>query len=190
MFFDISFGELVLIGAVGLVIIGPEKLPKVARTAGMLFGRAQRMASGFRADIERELNMAEMAELKKKLTDEAASFQDEMADSAAQLSEALSDPENRILPDAAAETAVPPSIPEAVTESVPAKAKQPRRRKPVSESEPNEAAAADITPTAPVEDAAPTPKKTPRKRKAVAEQVDLFGEPPAEPSSTDWGDRR
>ena len=190
MFFDISFGELVIIGAVGLVVIGPEKLPKVARTAGMLFGRAQRMASGFRADLERELNMAEMAELKKKLTDEAGSFQDEMADSAAQLSAALSEPENRILPEPAAKIEAQSPVLDEVAEQAPAKAKSPRRRKPVAASKPEDVVAAGITQTAALEDAASKPKKTPRKRKATAEQVDLFGEPPAEPTSTDWGDRR
>ncbi|MDP2155220.1 MAG: twin-arginine translocase TatA/TatE family subunit, partial [Sulfuricella sp.] len=43
--FDFSFFELVVIGAVALIVIGPERMPKVARAAGLLFGRAQRYVS-------------------------------------------------------------------------------------------------------------------------------------------------
>lgn len=61
--FDVSFGEMMLIGIVALVVIGPERLPKVARTAGHLFGRMQRYVATVKADIEREVNMAELKEL-------------------------------------------------------------------------------------------------------------------------------
>lgn len=60
--FDFSFGELAVIGAVALVVLGPEKLPKVARTTGQWIGKAQRYVNDIKADIQRE---AELAELKK-----------------------------------------------------------------------------------------------------------------------------
>ena len=47
--FDIGFSELVVIGIVALVVLGPERLPKVARTAGHLFGRFQRYVAGVKA---------------------------------------------------------------------------------------------------------------------------------------------
>lgn len=173
-----------MIGAVALVVIGPEKLPKVARTAGMLFGRAQRLAAGFRADLERELHTAEIADLKKKLTDEATSFKDEMAESAASLSLALSEPENRILPEAPAPESAP-LLPQDAGETAQPKPAR-RRRKPAAST-----AETALTPT--TEEAqsqtAPSPK-TPRKRKPAAPQVDLFAEAPAESAPTDWGDRR
>jgi sec-independent protein translocase protein TatB len=61
--FDVSFSELMLIGVVALVVIGPERLPKVARTAGHLFGRMQRYVATVKADIEREVNASELKDL-------------------------------------------------------------------------------------------------------------------------------
>src|SRR5688500_18703528 len=60
--FDISFTEILVIAAVALVVIGPERLPKVARTLGHLFGRAQRYVNDVKNDIQREM---ELEELKK-----------------------------------------------------------------------------------------------------------------------------
>ena len=51
--FDIGFSELMVIGVVALLVIGPEKLPKVARTLGHLLGRAQRYVNDVKSDINR-----------------------------------------------------------------------------------------------------------------------------------------
>ena len=67
--FDISFTELMVIGVVALVVIGPERLPGVARTAGALLGRLQRYVSDVKADVQREMRLEEM----KKLQDEIES---------------------------------------------------------------------------------------------------------------------
>lgn len=61
--FDISFTELLLIGIVALVVIGPERLPKVARTVGLLFGRAQRYVSEIKADINNQLKLEELRKI-------------------------------------------------------------------------------------------------------------------------------
>lgn len=53
--FDVGFSELILILVVALVVVGPERLPKLARTAGLYLGRARRMASAVKADVQREL---------------------------------------------------------------------------------------------------------------------------------------
>ncbi len=53
--FDIGFWELVLIGVVALLVVGPERLPKLARTAGLWIGRGRRMLSSVKAEIDREL---------------------------------------------------------------------------------------------------------------------------------------
>lgn len=187
--FDISLGELAVIGAVALVVIGPEKLPRVARTAGMLFGRAQRLAAGFRADLERELHTAEIADLKKKLTDEAAGLQDEMAESAASITQSLSVMDNHIQPPApSTESALLPS-PESV-EAAPVKPA--RRRRKAAELPSGEAPSSETVPVEAAEAAqlVTPPKKAPRKRKAVEPQIDLFAEAPADSAPADWGDRR
>ncbi|BBP00157.1 Sec-independent protein translocase protein TatB [Sulfuriferula nivalis] len=58
--FDIGFSEIVLIGVVALVVIGPERLPKVARTAGLLIGRMQRYMASVKADISQEIQLDEL----------------------------------------------------------------------------------------------------------------------------------
>lgn len=63
---DFGFDKIALIGAVALIVIGPEKLPKVARTVGHLFGKAQRYAADVRAEVNRSI---ELDELKKMKTD-------------------------------------------------------------------------------------------------------------------------
>ena len=58
--FDIGFTELLVIGVVALIVIGPERLPKVARTAGHLYGRLQRYVSTVKTDISREIQLDEI----------------------------------------------------------------------------------------------------------------------------------
>jgi sec-independent protein translocase protein TatB len=58
--FDIGFTELIVIGVVALIVIGPERLPKVARTAGHLYGRLQRYVSTVKSDISQEIQMEEL----------------------------------------------------------------------------------------------------------------------------------
>jgi sec-independent protein translocase protein TatB len=72
--FDIGFSELFVIGVVALVVIGPERLPKVARTAGHLFGRLQRYVSQVKSDISREMDAAELSKVKTEFESAARSF--------------------------------------------------------------------------------------------------------------------
>ena len=58
--FDIGFWELAIIGVVALLVIGPERLPRVARTAGLWLGRARRFVSTVKADIDREIAADEL----------------------------------------------------------------------------------------------------------------------------------
>lgn len=73
--FDISFTELLVIGVIALVVIGPERLPKVARTIGHLVGRAQRYVSDVKSDINREVELDELRKLKEQMQDAAQSVQ-------------------------------------------------------------------------------------------------------------------
>src|SRR5450759_676996 len=74
--FDVGFSELVVIGVVALVVIGPERLPKVARTAGLLFGRFQRYVSTVKADIQREMGYAALGKLKDEGQEAARSIEE------------------------------------------------------------------------------------------------------------------
>ena len=58
--FDIGFWELAIIGVVALLVIGPERLPRGARTAGLWLGRARRFVSTVKADIDREIAADEL----------------------------------------------------------------------------------------------------------------------------------
>ncbi|MDH3638019.1 MAG: Sec-independent protein translocase protein TatB [Gammaproteobacteria bacterium] len=59
--FDIGFWELCLIGVLALIILGPERLPQVARTAGLWMGRARRFLGDVKADIDREIREGELS---------------------------------------------------------------------------------------------------------------------------------
>lgn len=72
--FDVGFTELMLIGIVGLVVIGPERLPGVARTAGKYFGKLRRFMTNVKADVESELRADELREILKKQQDELQSL--------------------------------------------------------------------------------------------------------------------
>lgn len=73
--FDFSLAELVIIMLVALVVIGPERLPKVARTLGHLYGRAQRYINTVKSDITRDLAIDEYKQLQQKVQAEATALQ-------------------------------------------------------------------------------------------------------------------
>ena len=73
--FDIGFSELLVIAVVALIVIGPERLPKVARTLGHLFGRMQRYVNDVKADITREMELDELKKMQSSMEDAARSFQ-------------------------------------------------------------------------------------------------------------------
>src|SRR5688500_8318270 len=73
--FDIGFSELLVIAIVALIVIGPERLPKVARTLGHLFGRMQRYVNDVKADITREMELDELRKLQSTVEEAARSIQ-------------------------------------------------------------------------------------------------------------------
>ncbi len=73
--FDFSFGELAVIGAVALVVLGPERLPKVARTVGEWAGKAQRYVAQVKSDINREIEVAELKKLQEQARGIAHEFE-------------------------------------------------------------------------------------------------------------------
>ena len=70
--FDFSFAELVVIGVVALIVIGPERMPKVARAMGLLFGRAQRYVSEIKADINNQLKLDELRKIEADMRAKAS----------------------------------------------------------------------------------------------------------------------
>ena len=81
--FDVSFTELLVIGVVALVVIGPERLPKVARTIGHLVGRAQRYVNDVKSDIQREVELDDLRKLKDQMQDAAQSVKSTLSDTEA-----------------------------------------------------------------------------------------------------------
>jgi sec-independent protein translocase protein TatB len=70
--FDIGFTELLVIGVVALIVIGPEKLPRVARTVGHLAGRLQRYVADVKADINREIELEELRKMRDSMQQAAS----------------------------------------------------------------------------------------------------------------------
>jgi sec-independent protein translocase protein TatB len=81
--FDIGFSELVMIAVVALVVLGPERLPKVARTMGHLLGRLQRYASDVKADINREIQLDELKKIQIQLEESARKAEQTMREEVA-----------------------------------------------------------------------------------------------------------
>lgn len=85
--FDMSMGELVVIGVIALIVIGPERLPKVARTVGHLLGRAQRYVNDVKGDIRREIELDELRKFKSEMEDAAQTVHTSMRDTTESLRE-------------------------------------------------------------------------------------------------------
>ncbi|HZO01523.1 MAG TPA: Sec-independent protein translocase protein TatB [Burkholderiales bacterium] len=73
--FDIGFTELLVIGVVALIVIGPEKLPRMARTVGHLAGRLQRYVADVKADINREIELEELRKMRDSMQQTASNFE-------------------------------------------------------------------------------------------------------------------
>ena len=96
--FDIGFSELLVIAVVALLVIGPEKLPKVARTAGIMFGRLQRYVNDVKADIQREVELDELKKLRSQFEDAAKSVEQSVSEVDQQM-RAVGDDLNRSIGD-------------------------------------------------------------------------------------------
>jgi sec-independent protein translocase protein TatB len=75
---DLGLSKLAVIGVVALIVIGPERLPKVARMAGTLYGRAQRYLHEVKSEVSREIEMEELRNLHKEVQETAQSFKSEV----------------------------------------------------------------------------------------------------------------
>ena len=114
--FDIGFSELLVIAIVALIVIGPERLPKVARTLGHLFGRMQRYVNDVKADISREMELEELRKLQSSVEDAARSIQSsvdkEVSDARAELNQ-VAEAANPVPDYPEAQLPPAPALPEA-----------------------------------------------------------------------------
>jgi len=94
--FDIGFSEMVVCAVVALVVIGPERLPRVARTLGVLFGRLQRYVAQVKSDINREMEAADLGNVKKEFESAARSFETDIKSQAADLEREVRDAQQAI----------------------------------------------------------------------------------------------
>ena len=115
--FDIGFSEILVIAVVALIVIGPERLPKVARTLGHLFGRMQRYVNDVKSDISREMELEELKKLQSSIQDTARSIEqsvnEEINSTQSQLSEIASAATDSAVP------APPPAEPAAAPPAAP-----------------------------------------------------------------------
>ncbi|MCU0940602.1 MAG: Sec-independent protein translocase protein TatB [Burkholderiaceae bacterium] len=89
--FDFSIGELGVIGAVALIVLGPERLPKVARQVGDWVGKAQRYVSQVKSDINREIELSELKKLQEEARNAAQSVQSGFSDLQSEMNKATSE---------------------------------------------------------------------------------------------------
>ena len=73
--FDIGFSELLVIGLVALIVIGPERLPKVARTAGQWLGKLNRYVSQVKQDIDRDIKLEELRKMQQEMKETAQKYE-------------------------------------------------------------------------------------------------------------------
>lgn len=88
---DLGLTKIALIGVVALVVIGPEKLPRVARMAGTLFGRAQRYINQVKSEVSREMELDELRKMQQEVQEAATSAGKSVADTVGQLDSDLQD---------------------------------------------------------------------------------------------------
>jgi sec-independent protein translocase protein TatB len=86
---DFGFDKLALIGAVALIVIGPERLPKLARTVGHLMGKAQRYVADVKAEVNRSIELDELKKMKDQYTDAARDVSEQLTSEIQQASAAF-----------------------------------------------------------------------------------------------------
>ena len=91
---DIGLSKMALIGAVALIVIGPEKLPRVARTVGTLLGKAQRYVADVKSEVNRSMELDELKKMKDTVEDAARDVQNSIQTSASEFEKDWADATN------------------------------------------------------------------------------------------------
>ncbi|MEO8487419.1 MAG: Sec-independent protein translocase protein TatB [Betaproteobacteria bacterium] len=108
--FDIGFSEIVVIAVVALIVLGPERLPKAARTMGHLFGRLQRYVNDVKADISREMELEELKKLQQEVKSAAQDLEKSVSTAARDVESGMRDVETQLnagATEASSSSAVP-----------------------------------------------------------------------------------
>jgi sec-independent protein translocase protein TatB len=113
--FDIGFSELIVIALVALIVIGPEKLPRVARTAGALLGRLQRYVSDVKSDIQREMQIEDLKRLQQQVEESARSLEVSVDKELREVETSLNKAAGALDPETPALPAAPEAVPVPVT---------------------------------------------------------------------------
>ena len=111
---DLGISKIALIGAVALIVIGPEKLPRVARTVGTLLGKAQRYVNDVKAEVNRSMELDELRKMKDSVEGAAREVEGSIRSGAQEVQDQLSFPEESGTPgglDAAADFEPAPMYP-------------------------------------------------------------------------------
>lgn len=114
--FDIGFTELMIVALVGLIVIGPERLPKVARTVGHLLGRLQRYVGDVKSDINREMQLEDLKKLQVQVAEQARDMERQVNDQLQSVETSLN---QSILDSAAKPAAADTASPTTAEQSVP-----------------------------------------------------------------------
>ena len=109
--FDIGFSEIVVIAVVALIVIGPERLPKVARTLGHMFGRLQRYVNEVKADINREMELEELRKLQSQVQSAARYIEQSMSHAAQSVESGVRSVEAELNQGGASEASPGPAAP-------------------------------------------------------------------------------
>src|SRR5213075_2774031 len=94
--FDIGISEIGVIAVVALIVIGPERLPRVARMVGTMLGRAQRYVNDVKAEVNREIELEELKKLQTEMQDAARGIQQEVTTAGAEVQSAVHDMERQL----------------------------------------------------------------------------------------------
>ncbi len=160
--FDMGFTEMMLIGVVALVVIGPEKLPGVARTAGKYFARLRNFMTNVRADVESELKADELREMFEAQQQELQSLKEVVGDvgkdiGLSEISSEISD-----IASSAEDTTPTPAVDEKKAVKATAKSKVKTKAKPKAATKPKPKAVTKLKPKA---------KASPKAKAAVKAKV-------------------
>src|SRR6476646_10568150 len=114
---DFGFDKLALISAVALIVIGPEKLPRVARTVGTLLGKAQRYVADVKAEVNRSIELEELKKMKETVETAARDVQSSVHGSVSEIHRELNDAVSGL--DTGYSSASAPALAEPTYESFP-----------------------------------------------------------------------
>lgn len=196
--FDVSLTELMVIGVVALIVIGPERLPKVARTVGHLLGRAQRYVNDVKSDIQREIELDELRKFKSEMETAAQDVQQSLNDThnalqepvqqfRAELDEVAREASGKPAITAGAETATASADPHAAAPADPLmtpQAGQPAEApRSIAPPNPNLSLDLDSPAAAPIAQPAPAPQSAPAPHAPAASEPPPATKP-ATPSGT------